>query len=292
MVRLLYYKLVTCIVVIEMCSVVVCQTTSCSNTTATFFPVKSTIDPGGSCIRDRFLPPPGYKWINEQPGSFGAYLQTFPLYPHGTSVIKYDGTPIENQTSHAAVLKLDVGDRDLQQCADAVMRLRAEYLFAAKRFSEIGFHFTSGHYVDWLSYSRGRRPQINGNYVRFVETTAKGDTNKQFRDYLNLIYSYAGTISLYKETIPVTADEQIKAGNILITPGSPGHVVLIAGKAANEKGEALYLLVQGYTPAQSVHVLANPFDPELHPWYKLRLSANVIQTAKYSFSPVFVRSFH
>jgi hypothetical protein len=39
--------------------------------------------------------------------------------------------------------------------------------------------------------------------------------------------------------------------------------------AINNKGEKIFLLIQGYQPAQDIHLLVNPSDPELSPWYKI-----------------------
>lgn len=42
---------------------------------------------------------------------------------------------------------------------------------------------------------------------------------------------------------------------MLIKGGSPGHIVMIADQIVNDNGENMYVLIQGNTPAQSVHLL-------------------------------------
>jgi hypothetical protein len=206
-------------------------------------------------------------------------------------VLNFQGEPISNQSAHVAVLDLDVGTQDLQQCADAIIRLRAEYLFAHQRFSAIGFHFTSGHFFSWSDYKSGLRPVINGNKVRFALLGESDASYRNFRSYLNTVFSYAGTISLSRETKALEPGDVIKAGDFLVTPGSPGHAVLIVGKAVNRQGKTVYLLAQSFMPAQSVHVMANPYAAELNPWYELQQGPTVTNTARYVFTPTIIRSF-
>ena len=242
-------------------------------------------------IKERFSPPKGYRWIEEKTGSFGYFIENFKLKPYGSKILKYDGTPIATQNLHEAVFDIDTGSKDLQQCADAVIRLRAEYLFKNKRFDEIKFHFTSGDLVSWNDYKNGIRAFVNGNSVSFRKTAEFDDSYQNFRNYLDLIFNYAGTISLNKETKPVTKSSDLKTGDILITPGSPGHVVFISGVCVNEKGQKLFLLSEGFTPAQSIHLLSNPFDKNISPWYNLDLDDSEIQTTRYIFKQTNFRHF-
>ncbi len=73
-------------------------------------------------------------------------------------VLDFKGNPVYNQEKHVEILTYDVGTADLQQCADALMRIRAEYLFTRKKYSSIGFHFNSGLFYSWADYLKGIRP--------------------------------------------------------------------------------------------------------------------------------------
>jgi len=248
------------------------------------------INASGNNIRHRILAPTGYNWVNEEPNSFGAFLQNIQLKADKSPILDYTESPISNQSKHVAILNYDVGDRDLQQCADAVIRLRAEYLFERGKYSEIAFHFTSGDLFSWDQYSNGYRAIVSGNNVSFAKTKNEDNSYQNFRKYLDAVYNYAGTISLNKETTSIINDEDIKAGDILVTPGNPGHALIIVGKAINANNESVYLLAEGYTPAQSIHIINNGGN-EINPWYKLSIKDKETVTARYTFRQTSIRRF-
>lgn len=245
-----------------------------------------------STIITRFSPPKGFKWVIEQPGSFAQFLNYLPLHPATLPVRDYKGVPIERQNNHAALLKIDVGDKDLQQCADAWMRLYAEYLWSQKRFDEIGFEFTSGQFFSWDDFKNGVRTKEVKKKVSFINTGKVDDSYQSFREYLNVIFRYAGTISLDRESRPVLQNSQIRTGDFLIKPGSPGHSVIIVGVASNLAGKRLYLLAESFMPAQDIHILVNHKNPVLSPWYELDVNASETVTAKYVFKPTAIKRFH
>lgn len=243
-------------------------------------------------VKSRFAPPRGYFWETEPMGSFGEYLQNFPLYPENFPVRDYRQIPLERQFYHAAILKIDVGEKDLQQCADAWMRLYAEYLWQKREYDRIVFQFTSGQTLSWSDYRDGMRTREEGDRVKFVKTAKRETSYRNFRKYLNLIFNYAGTISLDRESVPVTRNEDIRTGDFLISPGSPGHSAFIVGTARNAAGKKVYLLAESFMPAQDVHIIVNPFNKKISPWYELDVKAPKTYTAKYIFKPTVIKRFH
>ncbi|PRX57964.1 uncharacterized protein DUF4846 [Flagellimonas meridianipacifica] len=240
-------------------------------------------------IVSRVNVPVGYERIEYPDGSFEEYLRNYKLKPYGSKIINYDGTEYFWQYGHIGILEIPVPENGLQQCADALIRIRSEYLWENDRKEEIGFNFTSGHHCAWKQYAEGYRPKIDGNKVSFHKIALPDDSKANFYRYLNLVYTYAGTLSLYHELPRVENAKDLKLGDMLIKGGSPGHIVMICDEAVNSDGEKVYLLFQGNTPAQNIHLVKNLEEPSMSPWYTLEKD-RVIPVSNYTFqSSKFVR---
>ncbi|MBD3166396.1 hypothetical protein GF324_07350 [bacterium] len=233
----------------------------------------------------RFDPPQGYERVPVSERSYGAWLRGLPLEPGRGVVLYHDGRQKHNQRNHAAVVAVDCGAKDLQQCADAVIRLHAEYLYGTNRRDLIAYHFTSGDLCRWSDWKHGYRPLVQGNDVRFMQRAAPDSSYASFRSYLDTVFMYAGTLSIHREAKPVPAGETAQPGDFLLDPGSPGHAMLVIDAAhRSETGEETILLAQSYMPAQSIHIVNNLTDPALSPWYRWSHERE-IQTPDWRFEP-------
>lgn len=240
---------------------------------------------------NRIPVPEGFQRIPASQNSQAAWLRDLPLLEPGHQVKTYDGRLKGNQRAHYQVVNMDVGKRDLQQCADAVMRLKAEYHYARQEWDKIHFNFTSGDRVAFDDWSKGKKPRIQGSKVSFSAASGSVDHSySNFKKYLIMIFSYAGTASLEKELISVEVAD-IQAGDVFIQGGFPGHAVLVLDVAENSQtGEKVFLLGQSYMPAQEFHVLKNPNDSKLNPWYSLSEGEN-LYTPEWDFQASNLKRF-
>ncbi len=174
------------------------------NPTETIAEIEVKVNPEGKTIAERFPVPKGFTRVKTADNSYEAYLQNFKLKPYGSVVHYYNGKVKPNDNIYDAVLDIDVGNYDLQQCADAVMRLRAEYLYEQKRYNDIHFNFTNGFTANYSKWQQGYKITVRGNDVNWVKKTAPATNYSSFRDYLKIVFTYAGTLSLEKELKPVT----------------------------------------------------------------------------------------
>ncbi|MBN1352957.1 DUF4846 domain-containing protein [candidate division KSB1 bacterium] len=233
------------------------------------------------CVR--IAAPPGYHRIKTEAGSFGNWLQNLPLKKGQPPVYLFNDELKTNQSAQAAVIEIDVGKNDLQQCADAVIRLRAEYLFSKKRFQDIHFNFTSGFNAEYKKWIQGYRPEVKGNSVRWKKQAAGDSSYGSFKRYLRTVFMYAGSYSLSRELEPVHDIHKMKIGDIFIQGGFPGHAVIVVDMAVNpDTGENLFMLAQSYMPAQDIHILKNPAQPDLSPWYPVDFG-DVLITPEWTF---------
>ena len=246
----------------------------------------------GKTIKNRVKVPEGYKRVSYDSMSFQHFIRYQKLKSFGSKVINYDGELYFYQLGHVGVLDVDVPSNGLQQCADALIRLRSEYLWETNQKNKIGFNFTSGHFCSWKKYAEGYRPRINGNNVSFHKTATANYSKSNFYKYLNLIYTYSGTMSLNNELNEIESIQNLQIGDMLIIGGFPGHVIMIADIAQNDQGERLFLFIQGNTPAQSIHLLKNLDDTSISPWYKLQLNSEIYVPGFTFATPKFVRFKH
>jgi hypothetical protein len=247
--------------------------------------------PPAETLEARIPAPSGYRRRAVPPGSFGAWLRGLPLKPGRPAVLLHDGRRKGNQEAHHAVVDIDTGPRDLQQCADAVMRLRAEYLLSRGDPAAVHFRFTSGHEASLVRWFEGQRPRVVGSRVDWAPRAAADTSYASFRRYLDVVFTYAGSASLVKELRPVPSPAELQPGDVFIQGGFPGHAVLVLD-AADEPagGRTVFLLAQSYMPAQDVHVLRNPQAADGGPWYDTSFG-DVLQTPEWTFRPDGLKRF-
>ncbi|RCX20177.1 uncharacterized protein DUF4846 [Anaerobacterium chartisolvens] len=243
---------------------------------------ESLINTDGKTVQERIKAPYGFERVAVEEDSYAQYLRSLPLKPDGSEVRLYDGR-VKNNAVHAAVVDIDVGERDLQQCADAVIRLRAEYLYHRKLYDKIHFNFTNGFNADYIKWMNGNRIKVEGNKAYWTEKTGYSSEYGSFREYLNMVFAYAGTLSLSQEMKKVSLDD-MRIGDVFIKGDNPGHTVIILDMAKNDvTGEKIFMIAQSYMPAQDIHILKNLQDEGLDPWYPVNFG-ETLSTPEWQFS--------
>jgi hypothetical protein len=238
------------------------------------------IDSAGTTILTRFTSPAGFERKAVVNNSFADYLRNLPLKPAGTKAKFYNGETKNNKV-YDAVVDMDISNKDLQQCADAVMRLRGEYFYSKKAYDTISFLLTNGFKTDYRQWMQGNRIIENGNTTTWQKTAVASNTYNDFRNYMEMVFNYASTLSLSKMLHPKRIDD-IAIGDVFIVGGSPGHAEIVVDVAENKAGKKVFLLAQSYMPAQETQVLKNFSDSQLSPWYSADGSNRVI-TPQWTF---------
>ncbi|MBD5089613.1 MAG: DUF4846 domain-containing protein [Clostridiales bacterium] len=242
----------------------------------------SYVNPSGTTLETRFQLPEGYTRLSYSKDSFGEFVRKYPLCEDGSEVLLYNGSKKGNQNAHIAIFDMDLVNDDLQQCADSVIRMYAEYFYKKKQYELMQFHFVNGFSCDFSKWSQGMRVNIDGNSTTWYQGAASDDSNKTLESYLRTVFCYASTLSLEEESKSIQLKD-IQIGDIFIHGGSPGHVVMVVDVCKNKQKEKAFLLAQGYMPAQQFHILQNPQHTD-DPWYYTKDLSNALDTPEYDFT--------
>lgn len=245
----------------------------------------------GSTIMERYKLNNNHERLAVAPNSFGDYLRNLKLKPYGSVVKYYNGQEKNKENVYDAVVDMEIGTKNLQQCADAVMRLRGEYLFARKAYEKLHFNFTNGFNCEYKKWKEGYRVKVEGNKTTWVKNAKPSNTYETFRKYMDMVFNYAGTLSLSKE-LKSKSITDMQIGDVFIQGGSPGHAVLVVDMMKDKKsGQKYFMLAQSYMPAQETQVLLNPNADEKTVWYKLDSSKEDVTTPEWNFTNKDLKSF-
>lgn len=226
-----------------------------------FFEIQS-LNPDGTTLETRIVPPEGYTRVPVENGSFGEYLRKYPLLPDDIKLPVFDGSTI-NSSDVAAVFDISLGDDGYQQCADSVIRLYSDYFYETGQFDKISFMFSNGDVCDYNRWKKGKRMLAFADYSFEIPAAFPDSSEQQYRNYLKEVMRYAGTLSLQKESKVISPDE-LRTGDIIC---NDVHVVMIVDEAVNENGEKCYLIGQSFIPAVCFHIITKTEGKEVTPWF-------------------------
>ena len=201
---------------------------------------------GRRCIGE-ISAPIGFERVAVAEGSFGEFIREFPIQKRGSHMEYFNGSTALGQYWGYAVLDLPMLSGS-EQCADVVMRMRAEYLWRSAQYNSIRFQSVTGE---------------NQKY-------GGGSDRKAFENYMRKVYANSNTSSLSGE-LPSKSFKDIEPGDVFVY-GAPdarhyGHAVLVADVARNPvTGKTAIMLAQGSTPALTMHIIRNMFHPTRSPW--------------------------
>ena len=240
-------------------------------------------------IETKFLLPERYERIYND--EYSVFLRQFPL--KNNNVVKYhNGQNKYNDNIWAAVFDYDIGNGDLHQCADAVLYMRANYLYKKGLTDKLHYTFVSGFKAKYLDYIT-HYYKVDGNNVSLVLRDKRLEDNLEtLRKWLREIWMYSNTWSIEKYDSYRVPLSDIKPGDFFIRSNPPpavGHAVKVVDVVSDSRGLKKVMLSQSYMPAQENHILINPQDDGV--WYEIRGSTQVIQTPEFTFHNNELRRF-
>ena len=148
------------------------------------------------------------------------------MKPKGCKVQLYTGGNAHFQTMNYAVVDLPMLS-NAEQCADACIRLKAEYLYQTGQYNKIKFQ------------------DVNGQSLRY----SGGASREAFYRYLRRLYGVASTFSLCRSPV----HWQISPRDVFVYAGNGrflGHAVFVVDVAVNKDGK------KPFSSPKAIHRLA------------------------------------
>ena len=223
----------------------------------------TVIKPKELKIFTRFETPENYK-RSIQNTEFAKWLNNLSLKNSNVPVYTYEGRVKTNPNVYVGVIDLVQPKKNLQFNSNALLRLRAEYLYRSKNYKKL----------DELS-------NIKANPTTYTDFTNGDNSYNKFTEYLNN-YLSSITPNSINELLTRVSLKEIQIGDIFFQSGNiKNHGVIVIDMAKNYKGQKLFILAQSYYPSQDIQVLTNPSNDFISPWYEAK--EGVLLTPEWRF---------
>ncbi len=241
---------------------------------------------GAASLQAAFPAPAGYARIAVAAESFAASVRALTVLPDSVPVRYADGRICGTWPAGTRVVDLPFLFRaDLEQCTDMALRLFAEYAWARGSADGLEFKLQNGQRIAWREWRAGRRLRYDSAARRHVVAPARADSSRaEFEQFLHYLFLWTGSAALKRDLQAVEAGD-LRPGDLIVqnTTGAMGHVSVILDVAQDSSGHRLYLIGNGWTPAQSFFVrIARP-DEGSDGWFTLAGYENHLSV--YGFGP-------
>ncbi len=252
------------------------------------------IDESGMTIEDRIMVPEGYVRPPYPDFTFQYFLKSLPMKSADAKVVKYDGFD-KFFESYSAVIDLQF-DKSIDKIHSEhlIQYLRGMYLHQNEKFELINFSTDDNRDLNFQEYGSGMRWEWQDSVWVKTSGGVADFSENSFLEFMEEVYSHSTTNGLATDTRLLEVGE-ISVGDVFIQPASgrgKGHSVIIMDMAVDPlTGERLVLLGQGFAPTQDMHILKNPYEEDISPWYRVKEDDYFFTTIQWTFRKKHCRRF-
>ena len=205
------------------------------------------------------------------------------MAPESTPVLRFDGSVAHAADDEyvAGVVAIDIGSADLQQSADVVIRLHAEWQWSRDQRDASSYQGGTKLNMPLSRWEKGQRIISQGpNPFWAVQTKPVPADYSEFRRYLDIVFTWANSASLARRAEPVEATT-LTPGDFFLHTKPPGHAAIVLDIAEKPSGERVALLGQALNPTESVHVIR---PGRATAWFSLRPGHALVTAHSAAFS--------
>jgi hypothetical protein len=199
----------------------------------------------------------GFRGFPAELGSFAEWLRLLPLAAPATPVRNHRGDiVVPGDDEHlAAVVAIDVGTEDVQQSADVILRLHAEWRWFRSDFRML--------YLSDNELELPLQPRQNGEHLvdaadQSRESPDAAPQSKReyadFRRYLDRVFARSDAPALLAESVALPPQD-LEPGAFFLNDRHPAEVLVVLDVATSPTGQRRMLLAQALNPAQDLAVI-------------------------------------